>query len=140
MGNFVCYKDEDANDNFIVEPIQNQSGIISNASAKNYKLLCTKVNFKNTLKKLTQLPYVESSSNMLSITGKGDDKFCPELFQIYQVKENHTSISYYYAHLEEGTHNRLDYFKIENVNDFELSFYNPKYTIELINGENGVLL
>jgi hypothetical protein len=135
MGNIFCHNDED-----VLVDQNTQEYNQHQIKDHGYKITLTRYNFKKAFIKLRQLkPVGEEFVNMLSVTNISGDKFTPELFQIYQLIEDN-SIVYYYCHLEENSHTRLEYFKIENINNFELCDYNMNYTIELINGEHNVKL
>ncbi len=153
MGN-TCVTDED-----VVQTKQKTKRYVN----YKYQIECTRENFKMVLDKLTKLPQPnpeDGVGNMLSITGKCKDRFCPELFQIYQIsldedseividKSNKIEIKkspvkgefvYYFSHLEQSTHNRLSCFEIDDIQNFELDSYNTHHRIELINGVDGVVL
>lgn len=158
----MCVTDED-----VVQTKQKTKRYVNH----KYQIECTRKNFKMALDKLTKLPPPnpeDGVENMLSITGKHENRYCPELFQIYQIsldedstitinskKEDDTKIIsfieikkssikgefvYYFSHLEQSTHKRLSCFKIDDIQNFELDSYNAHYRIELINGVNGVAL
>ena len=121
----------------------------------SYLPRCTRHNFIVSLEMLKTFPSCdpETECNMLSIIGKCARKDTPELFQIYKLDnmvnqennsesdsndENNTGSVYYFSHLEEGTHTRLSYFKIEDIGTFELDAYNPNFRIELIRKDTTV--
>lgn len=101
----------------------------------------TKENFTRAVQKLKTLsdPNPEDMvNNMISVQGRSDkNRFAPELFQIYQITEDGERC-YYYSHLEEDTHVRFEYVKID-IDKFSFMCYNLTYEITLCHGVDEIV-